>query len=289
MKSWRQWRGALAILGAVSGVAYASGREQVLFFAQLGPAAWLGIPLAAAAFGLLVGLMGRAAVRCHASGAFGLCRRLPLRRAGTPAAVLYGLLLALASALMLCCAGQAGALALPVRHGFAWGAALSLALAALLALGSPRALEWIAAAVFVLGVAFYAGLAADARPARIFLRGEVELALEGSVPAAMLLALAHGALCACLAAGPVVRLCAVGVRPEGLGARCAGLMCLVLACANAALLRGGRPMLAQALPTVLLAARWGLTGFWLSVGFGFFSATATLAAALTACRGLRNA
>ena len=70
---------------------------------------------------------------------------------------------------------------------------------------------------------------------------------------------------------------------------------MLLLCANAALSRGGEALLAQALPTVILAARGGTAGFYLSAGFAWLCALTTLTAALAALadrlrdgRGLRR-
>ena len=50
-------------------------------------------------------------------------------------------------------------------------------------------------------------------------------------------------------------------------------------------LHGGRRLLGQAMPTVVLAARWGLTGFWICAGFGYLCAVTTLSAALSGLIG----
>ena len=165
MMEKRRARAALSVVAAVAGTGYASGRELVLFFAQLGRLSWAGILLASTVFGALVGLMS--------------CASALRRWYGRVAAALRGLLLAAVAAVMLLEAGKLGALTLPARNGFLWG---------------------------------------------------------------MLLAL--------------------------------------LLCANAAIARGGRQLLAQALPVVLLSARWGLAGFWMTALFSYVCAAATLAAAL---------
>lgn len=273
-------RTATAILAAAAGTGYASGREIVLFFTQLGWASWIGIAFAATVFGLLAGVLCHCAVRWDADSFAGLCGRLLGRRAAGLAGALHALLLALTSAVMLCAAGELGALALPLRQGFLWGMGLALLIALALSLGRLRALSWLGIAVLAVGVAFYGGLALDPRPPRAYLHGDVALALEGSPAAAILLALAYGAMNACLAAGACVRFGREARDPARVGVGCAGMLLALLACANAAILRGGRPLLAQALPTVLLAARWGLAGFWLSAGFSFLCATTTLAAAM---------
>jgi len=276
---------ALAAMAAAAGTGYASGRELVLFFAQLGRAGWIGVALAPVVFGLLTAMLCRLAARAGGEGLAGMFRGLLGPRAGAVAGALQGTLLALTAVVMLWGAGELGALALPLRFGFLWGAGLALLAALLLNLGGMRALPWAGLAVMAVGVALYAGLALDARPPRIYLRGDVRLALEGSVPAAILLALAYGSMNACLAAAVAARF-GGRARPLRAGALCGAMLFALLLCANLAVARGGRQLLCQAMPTVVLAARWGLAGFWLCVGFGFLCAVSTLAATLGGLIGL---
>lgn len=274
----REGWSAAAATAAMAGTGYASGRELVLFFAQLGGASWIAIVTASAAFGLLTGLCALWASRCGSTGFAQCCRRLRGRPVRRFCILAYGLQMAVAGALMLRMAGEAGALALPVRHGFAWGAGLAALLAMLINAGGRRAMPLLGMALLAAGVLFYATLALDPRPPRVYLQGEVRLVLENSIPAALSLGLLYGAMNAVFAGGEGARAAAQGCRPFRLGAACALMLGALLACANAALLRGGRPLLAQALPVVLLAARWGVVGFWLCLLFRFFCATVTLAA-----------
>ncbi|MBR1820274.1 MAG: hypothetical protein IJ769_01485, partial [Clostridia bacterium] len=174
---------------------------------------------------------------------------------------------------------------LPVRDGYLWGVALAAGLACLANLGGQRALPWLGLLLLAVGFAFYGGLALDPRPPRIYLRGEVELRLAGNFPAAALLSLCYAALNACVAGDVIARFSGGCTHAARLGALCGGLLGIVLLCGNAALERGGEMLLAQALPMVLLAARWGLAGFWLCAGFGFLCSVGTLAAALGGLRG----
>lgn len=280
MMNRQRWRPAFAIVAAAAGTGFASGREIVWFFSQTGRAAWAGIPFACLIFALLTGLTARAAVRHDALSFPDLCRRMLGRRTAQVACALYALLLAVAFMVMLRRAGETAAIALPLEHAFLWGLTFAL-LAALLINGNGlRALPLLGLPVVALGMLFYAALALDAGPVRVYVRGDASLALEDSVPAALLLALSYSAMNACLAAGAAARFGRLSDSPAALGARCGALLCALLLCANAAIARGGRALLIQALPTVLLAARWGLTGFWICAGFGYLCAVATLTAAL---------
>ena len=100
-----------AVMAAVAGAGYASGRELVLFFAQTGKVGWIGVCLAPAVFGLLVSLLCRWGGSAGATGFIQFCRRVIGTRAGVVAGWLHGLLLALTAAVMLCGAGELGALA----------------------------------------------------------------------------------------------------------------------------------------------------------------------------------
>lgn len=278
----RETRAALAATAAVAGTGYASGRELVTFFTQLGWASWPGILLAAALFGLLAGLSARLAVRMGADGFPALCRRGLGPGTRRAVGVVHGLLLALVAAAMLMDAGRVGELTLPVERGFLWGIALELALAALLNGARQRPLPWLGLVLLTAGVGFYGALALDPRPPQIYLKGEVVLRLAGDLPAAAVLALLYAALNACMAADVVVRFSG-GCRPGRLWLLCGAMLGALLLCGNAALSRGGDLLLTQAMPVVLLSARWGLVGFWLCAGFRFLCGAGTLAAAL---RGL---
>ena len=65
-----------AILAAVAGTGYASGRELVLFFAQTGRTGWIGICLASVVFGLLVSLLCRCGGSAGATDFVRFCQRM---------------------------------------------------------------------------------------------------------------------------------------------------------------------------------------------------------------------
>lgn len=268
-----------AILAAVAGTGYASGRELVLFFAQTGRTGWIGVCFAPVVFGLLVSLFCRCGVSLGTTGFVQFCQRMIGKRAGAVAGWLHGLLLALTAVVMLCGAGEIGALTLPVRFGWLWGTGSALLIGLALNLARLRPLPWLGLIVLGAGAVFYGALALDPRPTRVWLDGAVQLSLEDSWPASILLALTYGAMNAALAANVALRFGA-GAKPWRVGLGCALSLWALLAAANGAIVRGGRRLLAQAMPTVVLAARWGLFGFWVCAGFGYLCAVTTLAAAL---------
>ena len=254
----------LAIVAAVAGTGYASGRELVLFFAQTGRAQWIGIGFAPVVFGLLTALLCRCGAGMGANSIAVLCKRLMGKRMGAVAG-------------MLCGAGEMGALALPVRYGWLWGAGIALLIALLVNLSGLRPLPWLGLIVLTAGVIFYGALAMDPRSPRVWMEGAVQLALEDSWPASILLALAYGAMNAALASNVILRF-GQTARPWKVGLLCGSALLALLAVAAGAIARGGRLLLGQAMPTVILAARWGLAGFWICAAFSYLCAVTTLAA-----------
>ncbi len=279
------WRSATAALGAASAAAFASGRAMVVFFAQTGWASWPGIALAATAFGLMMGATARLARSSGASSFAELCRRWLGRGKGRVVGLFHALLLSVLASVALLNAGEAGALTLPVQRGFLWGMGLALALAILLCLSPRRALPWAGILLVAAGTAFYAALALDPRPPRLYLRGEAVLTLAGNLPAAAALALCGASLDACAAADAVCRCAGEGERPARVSLLSGLGLALVLSAGNAALARGGPLLISMALPTVPLAARWGLVGFWVCAAFGFLCNAVTLSAALSGLIG----
>ena len=282
MERGRECRAALAAVAATAGAGYASGRELVLFFAQLGATSWLGVAFASVCFGLLAAALCRAVVRVGPDAPGGFLRPLLGRRVGTMANMLYSLLMSLTAAVMLAGAGEIGALTLPLENGFLWGAVLALAAALGLILSYNKAVPVAGLLTLLAGAGLYAGLALDPRAVRVYARAETSLALENSTGAAILLAAMYAALNACIAGDALLRFSHRRLDAGRVGLMCGGMMAILLSCANAAILRGGRDLLSQAMPTVILAARWGAPGFWLCAGFTFLCNVGTLAAALGA-------
>lgn len=282
MRANAEWKAAFAVMAAVAGAGFASGRELVLFFAQIGWASWIGIAFASVVFGLLIGVISHYARKTGASSFSGVYQRQLGNRSGDVIGILHALLMALTAAVMLVSCGELGALALPVRHGFLRGVVIALILALLINMRRLRALPWLGVAVVAMGVLFYAALAIDVRPVRIYTRSETELSLYGSVGAAILLAVLYASLNAAVAGGVIVRFSLGSVQPARLATLSGGMLCAQLLCANAAIARGGNALLTQAMPTVVLAARWGVIGFWLSIIFMYICAVSTLSSVIGA-------
>lgn len=272
-----------AVLAATAGTAFLSGRQLTLFFSQLGGMSWLAVGTAAALFGLCCGALCRFARQTGGENVAAVLMRRLDPRTGAAAGVVHALLRSALAGIMLCAAGHMAALLWMVKNAFWMGAAGALLAAALLRMGRGRgraALGWI---VLALGAAFYLALALDGREVRYATRCEVTLLWRGSAPAALALGAMHAALNVCAAAGAAVESAGRISSPAKFGAACGAGMLAMLAPANAALLRGGERLTVQAMPTVLLAARWGQPGYVFCAGFMALCAVATLSAMLPGC------
>lgn len=267
MRERAEWRAALGAMAAVAGVGLASGREMVLFFAQMKGTAWMGVLCACALFGSMTAFITAQGEGCRPRG--GLAKA---------AEVLRLLFAAIISAFMLVGLGETGALTLPVRHAYLFGACFGLLFA--LAVRWTR-VHWPLGLLLTLALSiFYAANALDGRPPRLHLRGATEFALADSVPAALSLSSVYAAMNAA-AAGWCLRGVRQGtVRPAALGLKAAALMAAVLIPGVIALLRAGDPVLIQPMPWVVLSARWGLAGFWLCAGLNALCAGSTLSCAM---------
>ena len=267
MRERAEWRAALGAMAAIAGVGLASGRELVLFFAQLKAVAFIGVLSACLLFGGMEAFIAAQGERCRP--------RSGLERI---AEVLRLLFAAIIAAFMLARLGNLGALTLPMRRGYLFGALFGLLFAL-----TVRWLkcDWLLGLALTLALgAFYAANALDARPPRLHLSGATEFALSGSVPAALILSALYAAMNAAAAAWRLSGMRKGTVRPAALGAKAAVLMGAVLMPAVAALLRGGDGALIQPMPWVVLSARWGLAGFWLCAGLNALCAAATLSFSL---------
>ena len=161
MRERAEWRAALSVMAAIAGVGLSSGRELVLFFAQTKGAAWAGVLAACALFGVLTAFVAARSDACRARGG--------LERAAEALRLLFA---ALVSAFMLTRLGEVGALTLPVRHGYLFGASFGLLSALIIGWTGPG---WLLGLVTTLGLsAFYIASALDGRPAKIYLRGETD-------------------------------------------------------------------------------------------------------------------
>ena len=275
-----------AIIASASAVCFASGRGIVLFFTQLGHMAWPGILIAGCLFGWMMHTVMHFARKTGAENLPEVFRRLTGTGCGRAAGVMYGLLTALVAAVMVeNCAGI-GAIVLPVKKGALTGAAFALLAAVVICLDRRRLLPVLGLATVCAAILFYAGLMLDVRPVAIHIKIRTVFRLRGSAAGCILLAMMHASLNASVASASAAEWGCAGVRPTATATLAGTMMTACLACANGAMLRGGEAICAQTMPTVILAARWGIWGFWLCSGFMYLSSILTLSESLNALSAL---
>ena len=276
MDKFKEARAALAVAAVGASADFASGREIAAFYAQLAEASWLAAALSGLLFGLIVAMFAYVARQSEAGDMYALFRRVPGGRLGGLAYVLYAGMMLTAGWTLVSEAARLGALALPLNRAPLFSAAFALLAAAWLALhaGSMKA----AGAAFVgmlllFELALLLFVRLDKLPGMLFV---IELKLSGSWLAALMLALIHSVMCACLCAGVAVRAAGDGAQPVRLGLWSgAAFLALVLA-GNAALRCQMDELLALEVPFVALASCWGSAGFWSSAIVMYLAAVTSL-------------
>lgn len=275
----REMDAAILAVAAVTGTAFATGREVIFFFAQTGGVSWIGVLLGAVLYGAACGLVCARARREGAGCAALLLSDFP------PVREAYALTMALLAGRMLSVAGRAALLTLPLRN--AWG--MGVAAAALTAIVSIRMKErkrsLFAAAALLTCIVFQTALAAFSpeMPQKPLYRTLPRL--EGSVTAALILAALYAGL-AVMTSSDAVAACAAGVIcPVRCGFLCGSLFLMAIGMGNAAILSGGERVLSLSMPTVVLASCWGKAGYYASLGIMGVCAECTLCASLRALDG----
>ncbi len=269
----------LAIVGAVIGAGFASGREVMTFFTRFGAWSWAGIAVAAVVMGVVVLRLLSLARRLGAVSFAVVCERALGTRGGRIGATLYALMLWGTGAAMLSGAGELCAIALPVHGAYAIGFAGMLLLGAVVARRGIGALAWVSAGMAPLCCLLYFLLMI--RPP---LPAQVSLAPApvgwGTVP----LGIAYAALNIALAAGLLCEQAAQRTARECVSAAIGAAACLgaLLTLSNAAMLPSVSALSGAALPIVRLASGLGITGFWLCVATLGLAMLTTLAATLRA-------
>ncbi|MEE1199146.1 MAG: hypothetical protein U0L09_00685 [Christensenellales bacterium] len=279
MKIWQRWRGPMAVMAAVAGVGFSTGREVALFFSQMGRASWIGVMMAAGAFGVGCGFLSWLVSATGAESFRELCEREIQAPLNGIAVNFLGILSAAAVGTMLAAAGQLGALALPLRNAFWIGVLFSAVAALILNFRGMAALPAAGACSFVVCLLFFSFLMLDRRQIAVNYQYFTVPRLSGSVTSAILFSMLFASMNVSISAGVAVRFAGKG-RDTGFALRCGGCMLMMLSIINGAVLSGGDELLSQAFPTVILAARWGLFGYYACLMVSGLCVIATLAAAL---------
>lgn len=265
-------KAALAIGAAIVGAGFASGREVAAFFAVFGAASWLGVVAACAGVGYLTYLLTR--IACH-TGRSGLAAQYDVlmgAECGSTMRMLYGVLALCTAAAMTAAGGEVGALALPWRHARLVGTLGTLLVGMWMARRGVGALASIGALLTPLCALYY-----------LFLPGEggaIPPFRLSDVPMSLALGLLYAAFNASLASGAICLTCRENISPARAGAYTSIVLAAMLVPANAALLRAGADVYSMAMPSVMLAARWGVGGFYASCIVLFLAVLSTLSAML---------
>ncbi len=276
---------AIATLAAAAGTAFYPGRLACAFFAQTGSAAPIGIAFSAILFGLFCACVCKMARRAGAESLRSAYLSDPGLRGGAWLGGVHAAYMLIAGGWMLVLAGLTAARALPVQGAFWIGIAAAVLIAIALSAGMKRALP-IAGGIALLAIfSYYIALACDEREVNFYRQYGTEAALDGAIPAAMLLASTYAAMNTLSAAVAAVRFSGNVRSIARYGCFCALGMAAINASAMAALSRGGTRILSQEAPFACLAARWGSAGYAITLTVMALCACMTLAVAVNALFG----
>lgn len=271
---------ACAVNAAVAGAAFSSGREVASFFAVAGWASWIAVVVAAALFGVLMGMICHFAIETGARNLPGIYYRKLDARCGDVMGVVHALLMLMMGAVALSTAGELGMLSLDGNHPQLISAGLALILALLLTYRGMRPLTALGMLVAPAFILFFLALALDPRPTRAgAYLSEATLDLRGNVPVAIVLGALFAFLKAAMAGG-IAAARAQGLRARRFGIACGGILLAMALCLNWALQRGGQELWALSLPAVVLAARWGVAGYYVCIYIMWLGCASVLACAL---------
>lgn len=268
---------AAAIVASIVGAGFASGREIVVFFGRFGVAGYWGACAAAALTAIATGGVIALSARYGEGALPSLMQRASGSSAGGNS--LIALLLVTISAAMVAAGGELGALSVNIHGARELGIVLTAVTAAVFVSRGIGALKWLGGATVIMIFTYFAVLAASAPNAGpLYAR-----------PGALASAAAYAGFNLTSACGVA---CAAGLA---LGAkRCAQRDALRIGCATGALLLA---LLLAALvcmrahweqvelapmPSVLLAARMGRLGYYMTIAVMWVAVLSTLAGALLA-------
>lgn len=256
-----EMKAALALVAAVVGAGFASGREVMRFFTAFGTWSWVGCVSAAL---LLSGLSTWAACQASELSAFDLgtlCRRSLGGIGGYLATALNSALCVIIAGTMLAAMGELFALSLPIHNAYTIGVGVSLLLGGLLAGGGLSSLSalggWLLPACLLLYTLLLNLPAPEA----------VQVVTPTSQWRVFPMAFAYASMNVAISCGV---LCEVGCQREKksilrIGGMAFLLFLLLLIGANASLYPHQAELLDEALPVVQLSRSLGAVGYWLCI------------------------
>lgn len=248
---------AISFCGAMS-----SGSCISVFYAQTGRNSWLGIGLASLIFALLMGGLARLKRRTGAGSLHALYICIAGRGAGTALAALHAGLYALALRYLVGVTGNAAALMLPFHGARFTGVCLALLVGMLISRRSAAGMRICCGACWVALVGFLLALLIAGRmPEGGLPRCYVELKLEKSLPATVLLAAVHAALSAGVCAAAALRLFPAQLKPAGAGLLSAAAFALPLLAGNGVFALFPEEIIAMQQPFAAVTDGWGRAGY----------------------------
>lgn len=289
MKIIPEFREACAVNASIFGAAFVSGREAASFFAVTGRASWIGAGVSAALFGALAGMLCHFARITGASTLPGVYYSRMGQRCGDAVGVVYMLLMLMTGATALSTAGELGLLWLDLRNPVPVSVLFTLLAALALSRRDMRPLSFVSLAAVPAYILFFAALALDPRPsgAEVFIEtnsGD----MSGNVPAAAFLGVLFAFLKSA-SSGGVVTARSKRLTPWKFGACCGAVFALIVGAANWALQSAEPEVWALSLPSVVLAARWGALGYYLSIYIMWLGCISLLACAIGSLTALFSA
>lgn len=268
---------AAAIVASIVGAGFASGREIVVFFGRFGIAGYAGICVAAGLVAIatqgVIALAGR-----HREGSLpGLMRRVAGHSAGGNS--LMALLLVTISAAMVAAGGELGALLVNIHGARELGMALTAVLAAACVARGMAALKWLGGATVALMLGYFVLLALHApQSGPAYAR-----------PGALASAAAYAGFNLTGACGVA---CAAGLELSARGdvrqaarriGRITGMLLFAMLLVALICMRVHWSYVESApLPSVLLAAGLGISGYYITIAVMWAAVLSTLAGVLLA-------
>ncbi|MGI6238013.1 MAG: hypothetical protein ACOYI5_00090 [Christensenellales bacterium] len=285
----RELAAACAVNAVVAGAAFSSGREVASFFACVGWASWIAVLVAGALFGTLMGMLCHFAISTGARNLPGIYYKKLDSRCGDAMGVVHALLMLMMGAVALSTAGELGMFYLDGDRAYLVSAGLALVTALLLTYRGMRPLATLGVVITPLFLLFFLALAIDPRPPRAGVYLEESLFdLRGNIPVAIVLGALFAFLKAAMAGG-IAAARARGLKPVRFGIACGALLAAMAASLNWALQRAGQELWALNLPTVVLAARWGVVGYYISIYVMWLGCASVLACAIGSIMSLFSA
>lgn len=277
---------AFAICAAIIGAGFASGREIVSFFACFGAASFLGAAAASAGVGALVYAVMLLSARTQSSSFAHIYGALMGKPCEDAVSVLHSLLCLITASAMLAAGAELGTLTFPVRHSQLLGFLLTLLAALAAVLSGFRTLSSMGALLIPLTFLYFFAMAAGCDY-------PIEFAADGILPA-IPMGLIYAAFNGALAGGAVCAAGLGGASPARTACLTGGIMFLLLSCADLAMLRAGDIVRQMSMPSVVLAANWGVFGYYASISVMWLAILTTLIAMLhtlvsqVTCAGIRR-